>query len=165
VRSWIQIAVLGALVGAATAHAQLPLVWLRGTDVRGRVFDIERLRGQVVVVTFASRRTARESHAIHDRLAPLVAPGDVAVVMVINLDGVPGFLMGYARRRIEEAAARSRLVHLVDERGRLTRAFSAEGTEILVIDRGGRLCGRFRGESELERAVQTVEGARSGRAD
>lgn len=161
-RRLTQIALALVLV-SATAFGQVPVVWLRGTDARGRVFDIERLRGQVVVVAFASRRTVRESKAIHERLAALVASGDVAVVSVVNLDGVPSLLAGYVRRRIGEAAERSRLVLIVDERGRLSRAFAAEGADILVIDRAGRLRGRFRGQAEVVGAVRAVEDARLDR--
>lgn len=168
VASWFHAAALGVAlsVSSATAQPTLPAsepVWLVAVDVRGRSFDLTDLRGQIVLLTVASRRTASEARAIHERLAPLVAPGEFAVVSVISLDEVPSFAHGYARRRIAEAASRSRVIHLLDERGRLCRILAVRGGDILLIDRGGLLRRRFRGQADLPAALEAVDALRRDR--
>lgn len=166
---WRLILTLGALAwtGAAASLArgataiEPPLaVWMRAPDVRGRQFDLHRLRGQVVVITFASRETMEESRRIHRRLSALVEPGHIAVVAVINLRSVPRFALGYAHRRVAEAVADSRLLHVLDDRGNLWRSFSVEGADMLIIDRGGLLRYRFRGQEDVDEVIRSARSLR-----
>ena len=143
--------------------ARTPLA-LHADDIHGHPFDLAALRGQIVVVTFSSRRTMKESQAINQRLDELVMPGRVAVVTVVNLAEVPSLFLGYARRRVAEATANSRIAYLLDERGHLSRTLAVDAPCILVIDRAGTVQGRFRGQAELDGVLRAVAGLReSGR--
>jgi hypothetical protein len=154
----LKMAIASAIfVFALTAHAAPPTVWLRATDATGRPFDLSHLRGQVVVITVASKATLGESKEIGRRLQQIVARGEVAVVTVVNLDEVPFFAMSYARRRVAEEAARSPMFILTDEHGKLCRSMALAGSDILVIDKCGHLLHRFRGTAQLDQALRKVD--------
>jgi hypothetical protein len=160
VLSVLRNALFGVLLALAAPIRAAPapsVVWLRGTDAAGRPFDLERLRGQVVVLTVATRGTAGESKQIGMRLQGIVMNGEVAVVTVVNLDDVPFFALGYARRRVAQEAARSSMVILTDDRGKLCRALALSGSDILIIDRRGQLQRRYRGAGQLDQALRTVD--------
>ncbi len=155
---------LGAIALVCSAAISLP--WaeelgtpsrLRARDAHGHLFDIADFDGQVVVLTVASRKTAHEARTISSRLSSVVSPGRVAVVALVNLESVPWFAIRYAKRRVAEEAAHSRFIVLPDEGGRLCRRLAVRGAEILLFDRRGQLRYRFRGTTELEQALQTVE--------
>lgn len=142
---------------ALVAHAAPPTVWLRATDAAGRPFDLAHLRGQVVVLTVASKATLGESKEIGRRLQQIVTRGEVAVVTVVNLDEVPFFAMSYARRRVAEEAARSPMFILTDEHGKLCRSMALAGSDILVIDKCGHLLRRYKGAAQLDQALRAVD--------
>ncbi len=145
------------VVPARATPASVAPLSFHAEDVQGRPFDLAQLRGQIVVVTFGSRSTIRESRAINRRLDPLVEPGRVAVVTVVDLAEVPSLFLGYARRRVREATASSRIEYVIDDRGRLCRALAVEATEILVVDRAGFVRRRLRGEAAVDEALRTVD--------
>jgi hypothetical protein len=157
----IRRAALGALlafaVAARAAPPAAPMVWLRATDAAGRPFDLERLRGQVVIVTAATRATQDESREMGARLQSVVVRGQVAVVTVVNLDAVPFFALGYARRRLAQEAVRSSMVLINDEHGNLCRALALQGCDILIIDPRGQLKRRYRGKDQLDQALRAVD--------
>jgi hypothetical protein len=164
VRKTIAAAALTIALGAATALAQGPTVSLRGCDGHGRPFDLARLRGSVVAVTFTSRYTRDEALRVNDALA---ARADVKVVTVVDFVGIPSFVRGYARRKVAEADD-GRIQHVVDEAGRLRGAFGADPAklvDIFVIDRDGGLRGHFRGARELAPALQLVDDMRGAAAE
>lgn len=148
---------------AAPAFADGPpqkVVWLQGHDGRGRAFDLASLRGRVVAITFASRYTAHEADRIHAALLAHAAQGGLEVVNVVDLVGVPSLFHGYARRKVAEHDRPGRILHLVDEHGRLRRAFGVEPAhrvDILIIDRHGALRGRFAGQAELAQALRLLD--------
>lgn len=159
------LALLAAAAPPSRARATpdfVPPLALHGDDINGRPFDLATLRGQIVVVTFSSRSTAKESRAINRRLDALVAPGRVAVVTVVNLAEVPSLFLGYARRRVAEATAHSRIAYVLDERGHLSSMLAIDAPAILVVDRAGYVHARFRGEAELDAVLRTVDGLRGG---
>jgi hypothetical protein len=151
---------LNPSVGRADASAP---VAIRGRDGLGRAFDLVDLRGRIVAVTFASRYTRKEASKVNDALSAEGAGGDVAVVSVIDLVGVPTFAHGYARRKAAEADRDGRVRHLVDD-GELRERFGArpaERVDILIIGRDGSLKGRYAGERELEAALRHVQTLRA----
>lgn len=136
---------------------------LQAPDGRGHPFDLSSLRGQVVAVTFASRYTQDEASRINDALG---ARSDVKVVTVVDFMGIPGFVHGYARRKVAEADGK--VQHLCDERGQLRRQFGAhpdKHVDIFVIDRDGGLRGRFEGQIQLEAAMRLLDEVRAATAE
>jgi hypothetical protein len=151
------------LVATPAALAQGPVMALRAPDAHGRAFDLESLRGNVVAVTFVSRYTQDEAARINDALG--ARGGDVKVVSVVDFMGIPGFVHGYARRKMAEADGR--VQHLCDERGLLRRQFGAhpdKHVDIFIVDRDGGLRGRFEGQQQLEAALRLLDEVRAAQA-
>ncbi len=162
------LALTVAALAPRAAHAdpsEGTRVWLRAVTIDGRSLDLERLRGQVVVLTAATRATAGEAEQIAKRLHRLAKSGEAVVVTVVNLDDVPFFARGYARRRVAEAAAGSPSMVITDDHGGLCRSLAMQGTDMMVVDQRGLLAGRFRGRRDLDRVEQTVEDLRRTYAD
>jgi hypothetical protein len=160
----ISLSISFGLAAAPSLRAQVTAVALRAADARGRPFDLASLRGTVVAVTFVSRYTRAEAARVHDALR---ARADVKVVSVVDFVGIPGFVHGYARRKMAEADGR-RVQHLCDERGELGRRFGArpdKRVDILVIDRGGGLRGHFAGAPQLDQALRLIDELRSATAE
>ena len=146
----------------AAALAQGPLMALHAPDARGRAFDLSSLRGNVVAVTFVSRYTQDEAARVNDALG---ARRDVKVVSVVDFMGIPGFVHGYARRKVAEADGR--VQHLCDERGALRRQFGAhpdKHVDIFIVDRQGGLRGHFEGQQQLESALRLLDEVRAAQA-
>jgi hypothetical protein len=160
------VALLLAAATVAGASAR-QLVWLRGCDGRGRPFDLLQLRGQVVALTFASRYTRDEGAAINNALVARANGGDLEVVSVVDLVGVPSLFQGYAKRKIAEHDQEGRIRHLIDEQGRLRRAFQVQPdkrVDILIIDRQGALRGRYTGRQQLDEAFRLIDQLRGSQA-
>ena len=160
---------LSSLLFASPVLADGPsaVVTLRAHDGHGRPFDLSQLRGEVVAITFASRYTREEADRVHNQLVNHTARGDMLVVNVVDLMGVPSWFHGYARRKAAEHDREGRILHVIDEGGELRRAFQADPgkrVDILVIDRDGHLRGRFVGTAQLDAALELVERLRSGSA-
>jgi hypothetical protein len=152
------LALVILIAGAAAAERQF--AWLRGWDGHGRAFDLASLRGQVVVLTFASKATRDEASDINDELIKHAVPGDVSVVSVIDLEDIPGFGYKTARKRIADADQPGLIHHLVDEHGALRRSFRVDPLHevpIFVIGRDGAVLGQFTGEQGLPQALAMVE--------
>ena len=164
----VKTLVLSSLLTVSTAAvAQPQVVWLRAQDGHGRMFDLERVRGQVVAITFASRYTRDEADKIHHALLNHAAYGDMVVVNVVDFVGIPGMFHGYARRKAAEHDLEGRIYHVLDEQGELRRAFQTDPgkrVDILVLDREGALRGRFVGERQLEDALRLVDQLRTSTA-
>lgn len=159
------LAVSGAQAVRGDERRDDRFVALRAEDAHGRPFDLERTRGQVVALTFASRYTREEADRVHAALLSHAA-GDVLVVNVVDFMGIPGLFRGYARRKTAEHDG-ANVIHLVDESGQLRRLFGADPghrVDILVIDRMGQLRGRFAGQTQLEEAVRLVDQLRTSTA-
>jgi hypothetical protein len=154
---------LALSVGVATGSE---LVWLHVRDGHGRPFDLQQLRGHVVALTFASRYTRDEAEKVNGAFKPRVTAGDVEVVSVIDFAGVPSFLHGYVKRRVAEHD-RGGMHYVIDEQGRLRRAFKVEPdkrVDIFVIDRAGTLRGRFLGVKQVEDALRLIDVLRTSTA-
>ncbi len=159
----LSIFLAAALSSPLMARAQGPMLALQAADARGRAFDLATLRGNVVAVTFASRYTQDEAARIH---AELASRSDVKIVSVVDFVGIPGFVHGYAKRKVAEADGR--VQHLCDERGEIKRQFGAhpdKHVDIFVVDREGGLRGRFEGEQQLEAALRLIDEVRVARAE
>jgi hypothetical protein len=152
-------------VGAAPpAVAQGTVVALAASDAHGRRFELSSLRGNVVAVTFVSRYTRDEAARVHDMLG---TREDLKVVSIVDFVGIPGFVHGYARRKVAEADG-ARLQHLLDEHGDLGRRFGAhpdKHVDIFVIDRGGGMRGHFEGAGQLGEALQLIDELRTATAE
>jgi hypothetical protein len=165
VRSTVLSFLVAAALGATplVANAQGTLVALQAPDGKGHPFNLSSLRGQVVAVTFVSRYTQDEGAHVNDALG---ARSDVKVVSIVDFMGIPGFVHGYARRKVAEADGK--IQHLCDERGQLRRQFGAhpdKHVDIFVIDRDGGLRGRFEGQGQLEDALRLLDEVRAARAE
>ena len=148
--------VVGPASGAATRGTQ---VWLSGSDVHGKRFDLSSLRGQVVAVTFTSRYTQGEAHKINKALSTR-AGSSFAIVTVVDLIGVPSLFHGYAKRRIADEEQRGPVHHLLDEDGHIRQSFDAQPdrhVDIVVVDKDGSLRGRFRGVQHLGEAEALID--------
>jgi hypothetical protein len=148
------------------AGAEETTVSLNAQDGRGRPFQLERMRGQVVAITFASRYTRDEANRVNQQLLGH-ASGDMAVVTVVDLTGVPSIFKGYARRKAAEHDEEGRIVHLIDERGELRARFQAEPVrrvDIIVVDRDGQLRGRFTGAAQVVEVLRLVDRLRNPQA-
>ena len=158
--------VFAALVlsfASPAAHAQGPVLALQAADAHGRVFNLSSLRGNVVAVTFVSRYTQDEGAAVNRALG---SRGDVKVISVVDFTGIPGFVHGYARRKVAEADGR--VQHLCDEAGAVGKrlgAHPAKHVDILIVDRDGGLRGRFEGQQQLGSALRLLDEVRSSRAE
>jgi hypothetical protein len=152
-------AMLALVLTGAAAAAPEDQVWLAGSDVYGRPFDLRSLRGQVVVLTFTSRYTQSEAHKINQALS-MHAGGGLTVVTVVDLSGVPSLFHGYAKRRIADEEERGRVRHLLDEDGHIRSHFGVEPAhhvDIVIVDRDGALRGRFRGQGQLAAAEALID--------
>jgi hypothetical protein len=150
----------------AGAQGGREVVCLRAQDGHGRAFDLDQYRGHVVAITFASRYTRDEADRVNHLLAEHAAEGDLLVVNVVDLMGVPGLFHGYARRKAAEHDQAGRILHVIDEHGELRRNFGADPgkrVDILVVDRDGTLRGRFIG-AQAEEARRLVDQLRAGQA-
>jgi len=135
---------------------------LSAADGRGQSFDLSSLRGNVVAVTFVSRYTQDEAIRVNDALG---ARSDVKVVSVVDFAGIPGFVHGYAKKKVAESDGR--VMHLCDERGALKRQFGAhpdKHVDIFIVDREGGLRGRFEGQQQLEAALRLLDELRTAQA-
>ena len=138
-----------------SAHAQGPVFALQASDAHGHTFDLTSLRGNVVAVTFVSRYTQDEGAKVNDALG---ARGDVKVVSVVDFTGIPGFVHGYARKKVAQADGRVR--HLCDEAGKLgpsVGAHPSKHVDIFIVDRDGGLRGRFEGQAQLGSALRLLD--------
>jgi hypothetical protein len=154
-----------APLGAAAQEGQT--IAFTAQDGHGRAFQLEHMRGQVVAITFASRYTREEADRIHQQLLGHAAAGDMVVVNVVDLMGVPGIFHGYARRKAAEHDKEGRIVHIIDEHGELRARFQADPrqrVDIMVVDREGQLRGRFTGAAQLEDAIRLVDQLRTSTA-
>jgi cytochrome oxidase Cu insertion factor (SCO1/SenC/PrrC family) len=145
---WIVRALMvGLFLVTGIGHAEQVL--LRGQDAHGRWFDLSSLRGRMVVITFGSRHTEKRARAINDRLAK-----SALVVNVVDLRGVPDIAHKLALQKIRESD-RDQMRHLVDENGEIARGFDADTrhhVDMLIVDRRGRLVGRYTDEAQLPEA-------------
>jgi hypothetical protein len=149
------VVALALLLAAPVALAQGPVVEFQAADARGHAFDLTALRGNVVAVTFVSRYTQDEAARINEALG---ARNDVKIVSVVDFIGIPGFVHGYARKKMAEADGR--VQHLCDEHGQLRKQFGThpdKHVDILIIDRDGGLRGRFEGAQQLSGALRMLE--------
>src|SRR5690242_15861138 len=115
----VALAVVCGLSSLARAE-----VWLKSYDAHGRPVELRDLRGKVVALTFASKETRDEATEVNDELADL-AGDDAVVLCVVDLENVPDFGRGTARKKIAESD-RPGLQHVVDEHGALPRAFGVD---------------------------------------
>jgi hypothetical protein len=116
-----------------------------------------------VAVTFVSRYTRDEAARVHDTLG---SRGDVKLVSIVDFVGIPGFVHGYARRKVAEADGR--IQHLLDEHGELGRRFGAhpdKHVDIFIIDRGGGLRGHFEGARQIDDALNLIDELRTATAE
>lgn len=152
-RTALVVAFVFGLSSAATAET-----WLKSWDAHGRAVQLSDYRGKVVALTFAGKHTRDEATEVNDELADL-AGDDAAVLCVVDLEDVPDFGKGTARKKIAESD-KPGLQHVVDERGSLPRAFNVDPKQhvaILVIDKNGDLRGRFEGGlRELPQAEKLI---------
>ena len=156
------MALLFLACASFAAHAQGPVLALQSADAHGRTFDLSSLRGNVVAVTFVSRYTQDEGQKINGALG---SRGDVKVVSVVDFTGIPGFVHGYARKKVAEADGR--VQHLCDEAGTLGRRLGAHPSkhvDIFIIDRDGGLRGRFEGQGQLGSALRLLDEVRTSSA-
>jgi hypothetical protein len=162
---WLVLALL--LLCAEGAAETRQMVWLRAWDGHGRPFDLQQVRGQLVALTFGSRYTRDEAARINETLASHALGGDLIVISIVDLAGVPSFAHGYAKRKVAEHDQQGRIQFLIDEQGRLKQAFKADPqrrVDILVLDRDGALRGRFVGRQQVEDAVRLIDELRTSRA-
>jgi hypothetical protein len=161
VRTLLTLMVLSvALVTQVAGADRLQYVWLHGFDGHGRTFDLRSLRGQVVVLTFGSRATRDEVSEVNDELARLAEPGEVRVVSVVDMEGIPNYANGMARKKIAESDREGRLQHVVDDQGTLKRSFGVDPqrqVDIFVIDKSGALRGRFTGDRQVDEVAALVD--------
>ena len=160
----MSLALMVAVAAPSPLRAQGPAVALQAADARGRRFDLASLRGNVVAVTFVSRYTRDEAARVHDALG---ARDDVKLVAVVDFVGIPGFVHGYARRKVAEAD-NEHIQHLLDEHGDLGRRFGArpdKRVDIFVIDRGGGMRGHFEGARQLDDALRLIDELRTATAE
>jgi hypothetical protein len=170
VRSTVLSVLLVAALGGGAAQARVTqpstqLVSLQLPDGHGRPFDIASLRGSVVAVAFVSRYTQDEAARVIDALK---TRPDVKVVTVVDFMGIPGFVHGYAKRKVAEADGDGRVQHRCDEHGSLRARFEAhprKHVDIYVIDRDGMMRGRFEGAQQLDGALRLLDEVRGTRAD
>ncbi len=145
------------LVRAATALATP--VELAGTDVNGHPLDLTKLRDQVVVVDIASRYTEAEATHVNQALAPLVRPGRVVVVSVVDMMGIPDTMFEYVQKRVIDSSLGSPIVYLVDLAGQWRAALALDPSRhvgMVVIDRRGEVRGRYASDEELPALMHLV---------
>ena len=154
---------VGASLGALSPRARgAEEVWLRSWDAHGRPVSLADMRGKVVALTFAGKKTRDEATEINDELSAK-AGQDFEVLSSVDLEDIPDFGRGTARKKIAEADVPGALEHVVDAKGQLRRSFNApmDHVTILVIDKRGELRGRYEGLAELQQAEKQIEELRS----
>jgi hypothetical protein len=147
-------------VAGGVAHAQGELALLRIPDARGNPLDLDRLRGQVVAVTFASRYTQKDVRPINEQLATRAQPGDATVVSVIDFEGIPRMFHGYAKGRVAQSEQPGRIQLVVDVQSALRNKFGADPlhrVDIFILDRAGSVRGHFLGKEGVEDAMRLVD--------
>jgi hypothetical protein len=147
---------IGVLAWIGSAWAQTT-VSFDAIDGRGRQFHFEKTRGKVVALTFGSRNTQQEARLVNEDLRRR-AGRDFTVVSVVDFEGIPVGGRDMARRKVMESD-KFGLKHLVDDDGSLAKELGARPTQavdIFVIDRDGRLVGRY-DEDSLKAAEQQIE--------
>jgi hypothetical protein len=153
-RTALVVAFVFGVSSAATAET-----WLKSWDAHGRSVQLSDYRGKVVALTFAGKHTRDEATEVNDELAEL-AGDDAVVLSAVDLEDVPDFGKGTARKKIAESDRPGVLQHVVDDRGTLARAFNADPKQsvaILVIDKNGELRGRFEnGLRDLPQAEKLI---------
>jgi hypothetical protein len=152
-RTALVVAFVFGLSSAATAET-----WLKSWDAHGRPVALSDYRGKVVALTFAGKHTRDEATEVNDELSDL-SGDDAAVLCVVDLEDIPEFGKGTARKKIADSD-KPGLQHVVDERGALPRAFNVDPRQhvsILVIDKNGDLRGRFDGLRELPQAEKLIK--------
>jgi ceramide glucosyltransferase len=150
---------------AATASAE-PLR-LEAPDAHGAVWRVDGAHGRPVAIALTSRYSRREAERVNARLEPL-AGRQATIVCIVDFGGIPSLFHGYARRKIAEAAAKSPIVFLVDERSRLRDPLAVhpdKRVDILVLDGDGQLRGHFEGASQLDAAMALLESLAKPRLD
>lgn len=153
------------LLVAREVPANRPVL-LSAVDSQGHPFDLRMLRGKIVAVTFTSRYTRDEAMKVISQLEQR-GSGDVQLVTVVDLVGVPSLFHGYAKRRVADEDKKSGVRHLVDGDGRLKKLFGAapdREVDVFIIDRRGDLRGRFVGHKQVEDALRLIEELRTSTA-
>ena len=143
----------------APAHAAPQYAWLHGWDAHGRPFDLRTLRGQLVILTFASKNTRDEATDVNDTLLAHVQPGRIALVSVVDLENVPPYGYVEARKRIRQMDQPG-VFHVVDERGDLPRAYQVDPlkqVDVFVLGRDGEILGHFVGSQGAEQALKFLD--------
>lgn len=136
-------------------------------DQFGRPHEASELEGRVVVLVAADRRAQASADAwVRALREELVSSrGEVAIVRILDLRGVPFFMRAMIRKGLSQ---RPDDRCLLDWDGQLARSHPLEGgvANLLVFDEEGRLVGRTSGASpeaeSLASLVALVETARRG---
>jgi hypothetical protein len=153
----MRLAIVGAILFSASAALAQNVVSFDARDGRGRPFHFESTRGRVVALTFASRATQNDARKVNDELQKR-ASRDFTVVSIVDFRGIPSGAVTTAREKTAQSD-RSGLKHVVDDDGSLSDQLGArpqQGVDIFVIDRGGRLVGRY-DEDSLAQAEQQID--------
>ncbi len=153
--AWIPLLLLGS---AAWAEPQAP-GQLTGTDVNGGGVDLAQLRDQVVVINITSRYVEAEATHVNQALTPIIKPGRVVVVSVVDMMGIPDTMFEYVQKRVIDAAGKSPIIYLVDRVGRWRSALALDPTQhvgMLVLDRKGQVRGRFASDADLPAVFHLV---------
>lgn len=160
----LALALLGAAAGAQGTHPGPRPVALAGYQADGRLFHLEEARGRVVAVVLLSRRTSKPAAPVQDALGAMAKPGQVLVISVVDLMGIPSMFHGMARKRVLAGARGSPMLFLVDEEGTWRKYFGAQPdkrVDILVIDRAGHLRGHFIDQVQLGQAERLIGALRA----
>jgi hypothetical protein len=159
----MKLAIVGALLLlVSSAHAQ-NVVTFDAPDGHGHPYHFVTTRGRVVALTFGSRATQDDARRVNDELRQRVGR-DFTVVSIVDFTGVPVGAREMARHEVVKSDQPG-LKHLVDDDGSLSRDLGARPTQnvdIFVIDRAGRLVGRYN-EDSLAQAEQQIERTRKGK--
>jgi hypothetical protein len=156
----MRLAIVGAMLLSATSVFAQNVVSFDAHDGRGHPFHFDSTRGRVVALTFGSRATQNEARLVNDELARKVGR-DFTVVSIVDFVGIPEGAREMARHKTVQSD-RPGLKHLVDDDGSLSKELGArpdKGVDIFVIDRAGRLVGRY-DEDSLQQAEKQIEGLR-----
>jgi hypothetical protein len=151
------------LLGSASAGER---VSLHARDANGKPFKLESRRGKVVALTFASKSTKDELAKVDEALARH-SGHDFEVVSVIDFENVPGIAKGMARKKVAENDRPGQVKLVVDPDGGLARSLNADPksrVDILVIDKRGRVRGRYDGTRGLPDAEKKITQLRRHRS-
>jgi hypothetical protein len=152
-------------VGPASAGKR---VSLHALDGNGKPFSLESRRGKVVALTFASKSTKDELAEV-DRALAKQTGHDFEVVSVIDFENVPGIAKGFARKKVAENDRPGEVKLVVDPDGGLARSLNADPksrVDILVIDKRGKVRGRYdgtRGLADAEKKIAQLRRHRSSK--